>query len=288
MRLDEIKIVLKELIRVIKECVSPATASPWNKKQMIVLCVSTTLIPWIMLLVSVGNLIKNAYRKKQSFLLIGIFAVVAIQRLCSGSAEDDFQLSATYPSCARKSETISMTKELLICENVKCKTSCSGAFAGESYYEKGKRYILGNGVEYDACLAETCFRKGSENGDKQCLAALSLLYCWVLDGVMVYDSSAYFDVVAFTRESAENGNSQAQVGLGLAYSMGIVECGTPNNKKADYWFRQAIGQGNSYGTLARGVVFMKSGKPVEGLGLIRSAAECGNEIAQKFLKSNGL
>ena len=110
----------------------------------------------------------------------------------------------------------------------------------------------------------------------------------VEEGKAAYEAEDYSTALRLWKQAAEQGNADAQYGLGDLYLDGLgVE---QDYAQALNWYRKAADQGNAQGQIAIGYLY-RLGKGVlqdyvESVKWYRLAAEQGNANAQYVLGSN--
>lgn len=101
------------------------------------------------------------------------------------------------------------------------------------------------------------------------------------EGLAAYNKKDYLSALQEFKPLAEQGNSDAQNGLGVMYEKGLgVE---KNDGQAIHWYRQAAEQGDESAQFNLGGLFNTTKNYTEALRWYRKAADQGNSNAQFYI-----
>lgn len=143
-------------------------------------------------------------------------------------------------------------------------------------YCLGRMHEEGRGVSQDYGKAAGYYREAASNGEQRSQGRLGYLY---ETGRGVPQSLR--DAADCYRKAAERGDAFAQYRLGLMHLTGQ---GAPLNPgRAEELFRKAAVQGNPGALYVLGIMCLRRQSFEKAFGLLRKAAELGNDAAMKSL-----
>jgi len=146
----------------------------------------------------------------------------------------------------------------------------------------GLMYYNGQGVPKDIVLAYAFFKLAAKTGESTAVAARDLAANEMTpEQINEGEEVAYRQAATWLRKAAEQGNADAQYGLGVAYDKGHGVA--QDSRQAANWFRKAAEQGNTNGQVSLGLMYY-NGQDVPkdivlAYALFNLAAEAGESMA---------